>query len=196
MIEPYFLLYFIAWLHLLCSVSHVKCQTAVTYLLYIVKKCHQLPLNVEFQTRAPVDICTITKHLQCYLLYDIETAPPECGFQQTENSCVVKTLFWTLTIYPLDTIHKASKQCIQRPSVPRPHHTNQTSLFVMQDFNDWLEWKFFLSCLLLIITNQMHARSFIFKHKATCYFQPPVTFIWPLLYLLIALTCLNVPPSL
>ncbi|KNZ57799.1 hypothetical protein VP01_2069g1 [Puccinia sorghi] len=42
----------------------------------------------------------------------------------------------------VDSNRRQTHACvhIQQPSAPRPHHTNPASLFVIQDFNNWLEW--------------------------------------------------------
>ncbi|KAG0148638.1 hypothetical protein CROQUDRAFT_105699 [Cronartium quercuum f. sp. fusiforme G11] len=63
LIEPSFVLFFIAWLHLICGLSHQRCQQAIVYITYIIKHIHQLKRQVDFHDQIPKDIHTITKHL-------------------------------------------------------------------------------------------------------------------------------------
>ncbi|KNZ44790.1 hypothetical protein VP01_881g8 [Puccinia sorghi] len=147
-IQLRFVLCFIVWLHLFCGVIHAKCRTAVTYILYIIKRCCELAPDIDFESCVPVEIQTITKHLhldprineyvccrRCYLLYDIEAAPPECGYQQTTNSdnCG-EDLFVPSTIYHLDKVQRASVQRILKTPAPKPHLTNLANIFFTQPF--------------------------------------------------------------
>jgi hypothetical protein len=57
-------MYFIAWLYLCCGLSQARCCEAVTYIIYLIKQCRQLPPNVTMESKIPKDVRTLTKRLK------------------------------------------------------------------------------------------------------------------------------------
>ncbi|KNZ54564.1 hypothetical protein VP01_2912g2 [Puccinia sorghi] len=59
-----YVMYLVAWLYLFCGLSQAQCCKVVTYITYLIHQCWKLPPNVEMETKVPVDVQTITKHLK------------------------------------------------------------------------------------------------------------------------------------
>ncbi|KNZ50442.1 hypothetical protein VP01_4423g1, partial [Puccinia sorghi] len=138
--------------------------------------------SFNFETCVPSGLHTITKNLKldpeleeyvfcrkCYSLYDIKTAPSECGFQETESLMAFREeLFSPAHLYSLEFIGKASLQHIQKPAPPNPHLFNPTSFLDVPQVETWIaEWSKKLSSESKIVDyHQSNARK-------TLYSQPP-----------------------
>ncbi|KNZ52573.1 hypothetical protein VP01_3517g3 [Puccinia sorghi] len=135
----------------LCSISS---HGSVIYILYIIKNCRLLPPNVDFESKIPHDVRTISKKLhldsflvsyvcciKCFSVHPIEEAPFQCGYKLTENSpmCGIN-LFGqhksqSLALIPLNSSYPP-------PCQPKPkfHPENPQCCFVTQDLEKWLQW--------------------------------------------------------
>lgn len=144
MYDVAFILCFMAWLHLFCGVSHAKCCQAIQFLLHIIRSCRELKPQITFESAIPRDIRTIMKVLQinpqvedyvccikCYLLYNLETAPSECGYKITQESEICgEDLFSPTQLPSLNQVPRASENP-KKSHIQKPHFTNPTSIFVM-----------------------------------------------------------------
>ncbi|KNZ55480.1 hypothetical protein VP01_2664g1, partial [Puccinia sorghi] len=118
--------------------------------------CRDLPPDVEMEQKIPKDVRTITKQLKlhpildlqvccqkCYSLYDLESSPFECGYQATPQSPVCgMDLFDSAKSIQITRIGRGPNQR-SSPSKRRtqlPHGKNPSSIFVQQEFNDWIKW--------------------------------------------------------
>ncbi|MBW0474536.1 hypothetical protein O181_014251 [Austropuccinia psidii MF-1] len=143
-----------SWLYLICGISQEKCQKAISYIIFIIKHCRQLPQGIKIETTIPKDVRTISKHLKliaefdfhiccssCYSLYEIEIAPSECGYRATLYSLICgEDLFNPLEFLLWEEIPRALQQRLELPQCKKAHRTNPRSIFVSQRFTDWLKW--------------------------------------------------------
>jgi hypothetical protein len=151
-----YFMFFIAWLYLCCGLSQAKCREAVTYIIYLVKQCRQLPTQVKMESKIPKDIHTITKRLKldpmlesyvccqkCYSLYNIEISPLTCQYKATcEFSACGTQLFDVSHFISLNRIPRDHRDWFRpsKPKIKRRHPTNPASFFITQNFTKWIEW--------------------------------------------------------
>ncbi|KNZ59153.1 hypothetical protein VP01_1793g3 [Puccinia sorghi] len=146
-----YVMYLVAWLYLFCGLSQSQCCKVVNYITYLIHECWKLLPDVKMETKVPVDVRTITKHLkldpeldsyvccqQFYLLYDIKTSSLTCPYKATCKSSATE-LFDASQFFMCERIPRAWNDRF-KPSKPWPKKnclTNPASIFC-QSFPSWL----------------------------------------------------------
>ncbi|MBW0483743.1 hypothetical protein O181_023458 [Austropuccinia psidii MF-1] len=91
---------FIMWLHLVCGLSKLNCKRVRDDLVEIILSVSgRFGFDFQFVSSTPHDVRTMNKGLnleasferyvfclKCFSLYDIETAPDDCGYQAVSKS--------------------------------------------------------------------------------------------------------------
>ncbi|KNZ53618.1 hypothetical protein VP01_3185g3, partial [Puccinia sorghi] len=150
-----YVMIFVAWLYLDCGISQAWCREVVDYILYLIKNCCDLPPNVEMEHKIPKDVRTITKQLKLHPILDLQFCCQKC-----------------YSLYDLQSSFECGYQATPQSPTQLPHGTNPSSVFVQQEFNNWIKW--FLSLPEVeasfeegcaqpshpeIITNYLHSRA-------------------------------------
>ncbi|KNZ58531.1 hypothetical protein VP01_1913g3 [Puccinia sorghi] len=130
------------------GISQAKCRQAVIYILYIIKNCCVLPPTVDFKSKIPHNVRTISKKLhldpflisyvcfiKCFSVYPIKTAPFQCGYKPTENSpmCGIN-LFAGITPAP-NQPNMTTITNILQPIVDDIVHTNNRLTIVTPQYS-------------------------------------------------------------
>ncbi|KAH9815159.1 hypothetical protein DFH28DRAFT_928266 [Melampsora americana] len=89
------IMYFLAWMYLVCGVSQSNCCVARDYIVFIARMAFKAWTQEDLDDDILNDVWSITKRFDlhptinshtccpvCYSLYDIEYGPPECGYQE------------------------------------------------------------------------------------------------------------------
>ncbi|KAI7966249.1 hypothetical protein MJO29_001997 [Puccinia striiformis f. sp. tritici] len=102
-----YVLYFLAWLSLVCGVSQSHCRIARDWVVFIIKIFRKLPGDRNEYLNTYKDVRTITKRLgldpeltsrtcfpKCFSLYEPEDTPTVCTYRKSKKSQVCgKSLF-------------------------------------------------------------------------------------------------------
>ncbi|KAH9809274.1 hypothetical protein DFH28DRAFT_829964, partial [Melampsora americana] len=99
------IMYFLAWMYLICGVSQSNCRVARDYIVFIARMAFKARTQEDLDDDILNDVRSITKRFDlhptinsytccpaCYSLYDIKYGPPECGYQEqpTTNTCMAE----------------------------------------------------------------------------------------------------------
>ncbi|MBW0504896.1 hypothetical protein O181_044611 [Austropuccinia psidii MF-1] len=143
---------FMAWLYLSVGVSRERCHIAREFLVKIIGLLQANNYNSAIDKEIPKDIRTIVKQLNvtpeihkhvccplCYSVYDFETSPFDCGYQEFPHSTPCgESLFPPLYIKPFPCMTKQS-QHLQHP--PKPlKDCIPFSMYITQNFVNCLKW--------------------------------------------------------
>ncbi|MBW0537189.1 hypothetical protein O181_076904 [Austropuccinia psidii MF-1] len=158
------ILSFMMWLYLTCGLSKSSCRKARDSLAHIMQiVSSNTETKPSFETLLPCDMQTVIKKLKlevtleryvcctrCYSLYDVETAPRECSYQETLKSPYCGADLFQLAkfrrlshiVFPTQKNASFSNRKkythIQLPNQPRlktPHAT-----FLFQPLLTWITW--------------------------------------------------------
>lgn len=128
----FFIMYFLAWLHLVCGVSQANCRIARDYIVAIARSSLKIRAEVDFDDEILNDVRSITKRMNlhpnmtshvccptCYSLYDVEYGPSHCDYQErsTTKKCDTE-LFVPTKFRQLPVINQVSQQNIHHPPKP------------------------------------------------------------------------------
>ncbi|MBW0478387.1 hypothetical protein O181_018102 [Austropuccinia psidii MF-1] len=143
---------FITWLYLSVGVSREKCRVAREYLVQIVTFFQADNYSSIFKNEIPKDVRTILRKLDvtpqfnkhvccptCYSVYDIDTSPFDCGYQDFPHSSPCgESLFIPLYIKPTSYV-QGHLHSLQTPPKSLKDRTPFLT-YITQDFVNWLMW--------------------------------------------------------
>lgn len=147
-----FVMYFLAWLHLVCGVSQANCRIARDYIVAIARSSAKIHTKLDFEDEILNDVRSITKRMNlhpviilhvccptCYSLYDIEYGPPHCDYQERPRTKKCDTqLFVPTKFRQLPVIDHVSQQNIRQ--APKRRFKRPHSTFVVQSMKEWMIW--------------------------------------------------------
>ncbi|KNZ47277.1 hypothetical protein VP01_6558g1, partial [Puccinia sorghi] len=180
---------FLVWLYLVCGLSQEKCRIARDHILAIIDTFTHPKDDLEIIMAK--DIRTILKNLnmnpnftsyvccpKCYTLYPLKTQQAQCVYRTTSRAPACGQDL----IKPQNLPQHGILPWVQPQTVYQPH-TQYKSVYVTQDFEEWISWFLLLPHIEKSIEDWTER-------------LPQINLLIISSFGVLALTCLDMPPHL
>ncbi|MBW0546115.1 hypothetical protein O181_085830 [Austropuccinia psidii MF-1] len=149
----YLMLCFIAWLYVVGGLSREKCEVGREYLMSLIHLLRQINNGNMIWKQIPKDVQTVVKKLdltpelnhyiccpKCFSTYDIETAPHDCKYKDFKTSLPCGASLFHPCHFTRHLRHIGKISTHYSRSQQQLRNRKPFSLYVTQDFSNWLRW--------------------------------------------------------